>query len=70
MKRDMDLFYFELDQKSNRYVSILQWLWTEKWLMQYHLLTYSHTPNLEMLSHLKTNNVCLLYNINPICGGV
>ena len=25
----------------------------EKWLMQTHLLTHSHSPNLEMISHLK-----------------
>ena len=42
------------DQMSNRYDSILQWLMVtdRKWLND-HLLTDNHTPNLEMLSHLK-----------------
>ena len=38
------------DQTSNRYDNILQWLQTENRLMTQ---THSHTPNLEMLSHLK-----------------
>ena len=39
---------------SNRYDSILQWLWTEKGLRVTDLLSY---PNLEMLSHLKSDRI-------------
>ena len=41
------------DQTSNRYDIILQWLRKEIGLVITDLLTHSHTPNLEMLSHLK-----------------
>ena len=35
-----------------------------KCLMQTHLLTHSHTPNLEMLSHLKRFNTKLNQSTN------
>ena len=45
--------YSKQDQTSNRHISILQWLWMENGLVITDSLTHSHTPNLEMLSHLK-----------------
>ena len=45
--------HMKQDHMSNRCDNIFQWLRTEKWLIDFYLLTYSHTPNLEMLSHLK-----------------
>ena len=48
------IFYSKQDQASNRYDSILHWLQLENATMSLtYLLGYSHTPNLEMLSHLK-----------------
>ena len=51
-KRWVHTFYKQ-DQTSNRYDSILQWLQMKNGLVIADLLTHSHTPNLEMLSHLK-----------------
>jgi len=41
------------NKTSNRYDSILRWIWTENGLFSLFKLLYSHTPILEMLSHLK-----------------
>ena len=41
------------NKTSNRYDSILRWIWTENGLFSLFKLPYSHTPILEMLSHLK-----------------
>ena len=46
--------------KSNRYNSILKWLQMENGLMITYRLTDSHTPNLEMLSHLKSEDLGLI----------
>ena len=47
--------FLKQDQTSNRYDSILHWLRTENGLVITDSLTHSHTPYLEMLSHLKTD---------------
>ena len=42
------------DQRYNRCDNILQWMEMESGLCN---LPHTHTPNLEMLSHLKTNSI-------------
>ena len=50
------------DQTSNRYDSILLYLLKENgFIILSDLLTYSHTPNPEMLSHLKIVAISKLY---------
>ena len=54
------------DHKSNRYDSILQWLQMVNGFMFTHSLTDSHTPDLEILLHLKIHWIrnmlhCLLF---------
>ena len=46
-------FQTKKDQKSNRYDNMGKSLQMEQWLNG-HSITHSHTPNLEMLSHLIT----------------
>ena len=53
-------FHSEQDQKSDRYDSISNnGYGLEKCLNDFNQLTHSHTPSLEMLSHLKILSITL-----------